>query len=82
MINETGFATNDDWGRYCRKLIDHVSAADPDGERFRYPRDLEGVPFEYTRVELEGLIKAHYHVVSYCEASVSMLHETTEYIAF
>jgi hypothetical protein len=32
-----------------------------------------GATFEFTRVELEGLVKAHFHIAGYCDASKSML---------
>jgi hypothetical protein len=73
QIETAGFPTDDDWTRYCNKLIHHIHEIDPDGERFRYPSNVKGVEFEFTRVELEGLKKAHWHVTGYCDAAASMI---------
>jgi hypothetical protein len=48
---------------------------DPDGQRFRYPGDNAGRPFEYTRVEFQELAKAHAHISLWCDGVTDMLHE-------
>ena len=73
QIQHAGFPTDDDWTRYCNKLVHHIHEVDPDGERFRYPSNVQGVEFEFTRVELEGLQKAHFHITGYCDAAASMV---------
>jgi hypothetical protein len=79
QIDRAGFPTDDDWTGYCGKLVDHVDQADPGGEHFRYPSNRVDDPLEYTRVELIGLAKAHFHITCYCDASVSMLLDGTRW---
>src|ERR1700674_1845912 len=50
QVQRTGFPTDDDWTRYCTKLVNHVHEADPDGERFRYPSSKDGAPLIFTRM--------------------------------
>jgi hypothetical protein len=69
----------DDWGRHVDRLIKHIHAIDPKGESFRYPHNLSGKLFNYTRVELEGLVKAHQHITGYCGASIDVLSTRNEY---
>jgi|HubBroStandDraft_6_1064221.scaffolds.fasta_scaffold733641_2 hypothetical protein len=71
-MDRYGLAANDEWGVYCGKLLNHIHEVDPDGERFRYPAARDGAPFELTRVELEGLVKAHWHVTMYCDGCANM----------
>jgi hypothetical protein len=74
-IKSNGYETGDEYADYCGKLINHIHEADPSGERFRYPISTSGIEFEYTRVELEGLVRAHFHITNYCEGSILMLKE-------
>jgi hypothetical protein len=73
QIEHGGFPNDDNWTRYCNKVIHHIHEIDPDGERFRYPLNVKGVEFEFTRVELEGLKNAHWHITRYCDAAASMI---------
>jgi len=75
VINNNGYNTDDEYADYCGKLVNHIHEADPSGERFRYPVTTSGIEFEYTRVELEGLVRAHFHITNYCEGSILMLKE-------
>jgi len=61
------------WGRHVEKLINHMHAIDPKGDSFRYPHSISRKLFAYTRVEFEGLVKAHDHITSYCGAFVDVL---------
>ena len=72
LMASAGAPASDRWTNHCRKLVQHLHDADPDGQRFRYPQDNSGTPFSYTRVELEQLAKAHGHIRLWCEASVDM----------
>jgi hypothetical protein len=67
-----GIPADDEWGVYCDKLLNHIHEVDPDGERFRYPTARDGAPFEITRVELEGLVRAHWHITMYCDGCANM----------
>jgi hypothetical protein len=73
ILANFGIDGADDWTKHCMKLVRHIGEADPDGERFRYPSNRKHVPFEFTRVELQGLAVAHWHICMLCEASVEML---------
>jgi hypothetical protein len=68
-----GFGIDDEWTVYCGKLVQHLHEVDPDGERFRYPTSRKAVPFEYTRVGLEGLAVAHWHIGMLCDGATEML---------
>ncbi len=67
-----GIPADDEWGVYCGKLLNHVHEVDPDGERFRYPAARDGASFELTRIELEGLVRAHWHITMYCDGCANM----------
>ena len=73
---DLGMPADDSWTERCHLQIDHINQFDPKGEHFRYPYDTEGKPFEFTQVELEGLIKAHISISTYCDAVVSMHQES------
>jgi hypothetical protein len=66
---------DDPWGKHVDKLIRHIHAMDPKGDSFRYPHSIGGKPFHYTRIEFEGLVKAHKHITLYCGASMDVLGE-------
>jgi hypothetical protein len=57
----------------CERLICHIHNIDPTGELFRYPHNLGGKLFQYTYVEIKGLVDAHQHITLYCGASLDML---------
>jgi hypothetical protein len=64
---------DDEWSAHVGKLICHLHDFDPDGQRFRYPEDNAGKPFDGTRVELERLAHAHGSITLWCEAVCDML---------
>jgi hypothetical protein len=78
QIEAAGWKTDDRWTNHCRKIVQHLSDADPDGQRFRYPQNNAGRPFPYTRVELQALAKAHAHIKLWCEAACDMLDASRE----
>lgn len=78
VVEAAGFAIDDDWTGHCGKVVKHLHDFDPTGERFRYPANLAGVPFKYTRVEAEGLAKAQAHVFGYCDATLDMVRASRE----
>jgi hypothetical protein len=69
----------DDWGLHVDRLIRHIHAIDPKGDSFRYPHNISGKLFNYTRVEFEGLVKAHQHITGYCGASIDVLSTHRDY---
>lgn len=71
-----GSPATDDWGRMVRALITDIQDADPRGDRFRYPTDIKGNPFELTHIELEGLIRAHNSITSYLDGCATMHSES------
>lgn len=72
-LSASGAQSDDSWRAYCGQLIKHLHDSDPDGERFRYPQSRSGIPFEYSRVVLEDLVKAQWNVYAYCDAVLSEL---------
>jgi hypothetical protein len=73
-----GAPIDDEYSKHCLKLLNHINQTDPDGEQFRYPHKKDGEAFELTKVDLEGLVKAHWHVSRYAEAAVDMIPELAE----
>jgi hypothetical protein len=67
--------TKDDWGEYCGKLVAHMHDSDPDGERFRYPSNRQGKKFEVTRLDVEQLVRAEWHLTMYLDACCEMHSE-------
>ncbi|GGI23831.1 hypothetical protein [Bradyrhizobium guangdongense] len=67
-----GLPADDDWGRLVRRLLSEIQEADPRGDRFRYPLDIKGRPFERTWVEIEGLIRAHNSITTYLDGGANM----------
>lgn len=68
----------DGWSAHVGKLIHHFHNFDPDGQRFRYPEDNDGKPFDGTRVELERLAHAHGSITLWCEGVCDMLQAGQE----
>jgi hypothetical protein len=65
----------DVWGVCVERLIKHMHGFDPKGDAFRYPHNVARKQFKYTRVEFDGLVKAHEHITGYCGASLDVLEE-------
>jgi hypothetical protein len=78
LLTAAGAPTNDEYSKYCLKLLNHINQTDPDGEQFRYPHNKAGEAFELAKVDLERLVKAHWHVSTYAEGSVEMIPELAE----
>jgi hypothetical protein len=79
QIARGGFPVDDEWTWHCGRLIAHIHQFDPNGERFRYPENRMGSPFDLTRVEFGELLKAHWHIVNYCGAVTSMFDASSPY---
>ncbi|MEK7993428.1 MAG: hypothetical protein AAB403_06440 [Planctomycetota bacterium] len=75
QVRLAGWPTDDGWTQYCGKLVQHMHDIDPNGQRFRYPHDNAGKPFEYTRIELLELGKAHANITTWSEAAIDTLAE-------
>lgn len=73
-----GWASGDDFTNHCGKLIQHLHDFDSDGQRFRYPQSNAGKPFDYTRIELEALAKAHAYITIWCDGVIDMLDASRE----
>jgi hypothetical protein len=71
-MDRWGVPADDDWGRIVRQQIAHMQEVDPKGDRFRYPLDIKGRPFEPQWVEIEGLIRAHNGITTYLDGSATM----------
>jgi hypothetical protein len=69
---------DDEWSAHVGRLIKHLHDFDPDGQRFRYPGDIVGKPFDGTRVELERLAHAHGGITLWCEGACDMLDVSRE----
>lgn len=70
-----GILSDGSWEDYCTTLIAHMRSWDSAGERFRYPANRGGAAFDPTRVDLEGLVRAHWHLTSLGDAVCTMLNE-------
>lgn len=68
----------DEWSGHVGRLIQHLHEFDPDGQRFRYPGDVVGTPFDGTRVELERLAQTHGSITLWCEGACDMLDASPE----
>jgi hypothetical protein len=73
LLAAAGAPTEDENSKHCLQLLNHINQIDPDGEQFRYPHKKNGEAFELAKVNLEGLVKAHWHVSTYAEAYVDMI---------
>lgn len=73
QIQVWGVPPRDEWSLHVGKLINHIHDFDPNGQRFRYPEDNKGKPFDSTRAELEELAKAHLNIMLWCESAGDML---------
>lgn len=79
QIARGGFLVDDEWTQHCERLIAHIHQFDPSGERFRYPANKSGSPFDLTQVQFGELLKAHWHIVNYCDAVISMFDASSPY---
>ena len=75
QITNAGYSVDDEYAALCTKLVKHLHDSDSDGERFRHPSSKSGNPFGVTRVELEGLYRAHWNICTYCEGTMAMFEE-------
>ena len=75
QFNLASMPDQEEWGHHCERLIHHIHNIDPTGKSFRYPAKRDGKLFDYTYVELQGLVEAHNHITTYCDASIDMLGE-------
>lgn len=73
QVEAAGFRNDDLWTAHCGKLVRHLHDVDPDGERFRYPTNRSGAEFECTKVDVERLAVAHWHIGVLCDALGEML---------
>lgn len=69
---------DDEWSANVGRLLQHMHDFDPKGQRFRYPDDNDGVPFQHTRVELERLADAHATITLWCEGAIDLLNASRE----
>ena len=77
LLAAAGASATDEYAGYIKKLLNHINETDPDGEQFRYPHK-SGRKFVLAKVQLEGLLKAYWHVSRYAEGSVEMLGDLAE----
>ena len=75
LLSDAGAPADDEYTTYILKLLNHINEMDSDGEQFRYPHAKDGQVFELAKIELEGLLKAYWHISRYAEGSVEMLSE-------
>jgi hypothetical protein len=72
---KAGFGTDDEYTYHCGDVVAHLHAFDPTGERFRYPAAKSGLPFIGADLDLEGLVRGHWLLTTYCDAISTMLSE-------
>lgn len=61
-----------DDGEYTNKVKDtvaHVQSFDPFADRFRYPTNRSGQPYEGVNVDLDELYQAHFIITTWCWAA-------------
>jgi hypothetical protein len=78
LMEKAGAPTDTDYSKHCLQLLKHINETDPDGEQFRYPHNKKGETFELAKVDLEELVKAHYHVSTYAEGAVMTIPDLAE----
>jgi hypothetical protein len=78
LLTAAGAPTDTEYSKHCLKLLNHINQIDPDGEQFRYPHKKDGEAFELAKVNLEELVKAHWHVSGSAEAYVEMIPDLAE----
>ena len=71
-------AKDSEYAKYISKLLNHLNEIDPEGEQFRYPHTKAGQAFDLAKIELEGLLKAYWHVSRYAEASVDVIPDLAD----
>lgn len=62
-----GYCDDDDFTRRVHGMITEVQSFDPSADRFRYPRNKEGEPFDGIAVDLDDLFKAHWIITTWCQ---------------
>ncbi|MFB6459391.1 hypothetical protein [Bradyrhizobium tunisiense] len=78
LLGDAGAPADDVYSKYILKLLNHINEIDSDGEQFRYPHAKDGQEFVLAKIELEGLLKAYWHITRYAEGSVEMIGELGE----
>ena len=79
ILKDNGVNDDGRWSNHCRRILTHIHSADPKGEHFRYPAALNGNVFPEVTVNIEGLIRAHYHMTLLADCVVTMLQENRNY---
>jgi hypothetical protein len=65
-----GHCDDDDLARNVQDMIIQVQAFDPFADRFRYPADRDGKPYEGIAIDLDELFQAHWIITTWCEGAV------------
>ncbi len=78
LMEKAGAPTDTDFSKRCLGLLRYIDETDPNGEQFRYPHSKKGEAFELKKVDLEGLVKAHYLVSEYAEGAVMTIPDLAE----
>lgn len=65
-----GCCDDDDLTRDVQAMVALVQSFDPFADRFRYPAEKGGKPYEGFHVDLDELFQAHWIIVTWCEGSV------------
>lgn len=70
-----GLDNDDDLTKNVREMIYYTQSFDPYADRFRYPSNKNGDPYEGIEIDLDKLFQAHWIIVTYCEGTVVELRE-------
>lgn len=66
----SGCCDDDDLARDVQAMVTLVQSFDPFADRFRYPAEKGGKPYEGFDVNLDELFQAHWIIVTWCEGAV------------
>lgn len=70
---KAGLNNDDDLTKNVQEMIDFAHSIDPYADRFRYPANKHGDPYEGIDIDLDKLFQAHWIIVNYCEGTVAEL---------
>lgn len=65
-----GWCDDDDLARSVQDMIVQVQTFDPFADRFRYPADRNGKPYDGFAIDLDQLFQAHWIITTWCEGAV------------
>jgi hypothetical protein len=78
LVGRIQGGANETHAAYCLNFIGQFDEIDPDGERCRFPYPNWPPSFELSKTQFENLIKVHWQVHTYADASMELIQAVAD----